>query len=1167
MQNMFKNITISIKSLIILVINIIKSLICCLIFFLRIEKFFFFITKYLIKVDFFDQKLKTNILLKFFFYIRNIFENFNRFLKINILQNVLTSKDHINQDKVFEPKTFFLFLGQTSYFKNENKFFVKKKKKNFISNFNIILLNDIVFDLEIHEILFFENVSDFFENAYNDSFLLNSTLYNYSMFQNRLLSNETILFDNFFFDIPFKDVKKQELLFYQYFVFFYSHLYINSEYNFQIIHSRDNMSFFTFFSIYYYDYFRIHHQNFQLFNPIYLLDDFRGFNTILQLNNNILTQNIEHYMLNLQKLIFEETHIFYNSKINYLNYKYISLFFFTLFKFNQIESINAVSLFEQSSLMFSRNYLNFFFRDFSDKYKYKYSLFFLFGTFILISFFNVYELIMLSFILFCFILIIVINRFFILFETKLFGYTSNNSNKIFYHKLYLSDYTITQYDDIYYYQQKYTMQRDSESRKLSNLISELELSGDSEDTLFNFNPANILNNNISELLFLNFYEILYDFEAKEGWRDVYQDELEIAELDRIEYYHGYPFEVFISHITRKNLAKNLQAAVNLQDFIELHDGLENILDQADDPESFYDFSSDSELDMVENTLNDLSEYSEDFEMDLTLMHFYSIWSDFFSVNDGRKTYNEGDIDLLLNSDIPDLDTESIEEEFFDPEDNTVTNNTEFFQNIQTNIQHKIFQTIYLELVQEKDFLIKYYNLHFLLKKQKLQSNDIIKLQKLLQQGNIPNWILNMNNFYKEVKYRVYQWYNQLYATKKVYNDFMLAMLNLEHFYGDSHVYFIKEKSYPQLPLINTVIFIKNVSPRLFLLRDDILYDYDYEYYSREFLSSSFAYTNILSNDMLTSNFKDDQSLIDILESVNFSQLVALAETDSLPVQLDFFHHNMHVVTNMLNTLNSNLYLLYCNNLNLNDFVLHNQILIFQHYLEYSIMKFDQQNDIKTKLFILFDLFKYAKFNTIYDLEFFFYNYILKFFKINYVVSSPLLVLNLVNYYINKYNIYTIKLPSNLFELNKFLNHFQQLEILIGLENFDSNTFIENIPMFYEPFYNSVLNSFDKEFLEYEELDFFFLQEFYTNEKYQTQFFYNHIMYAETFLYDEDEVVDGDITKLPPYIPYTFLNNINLVTEFSIPTTMQQKYLYSDYIFTTLYSEVVDDSFDFEGIFL
>ncbi len=1105
------------------------------------------------------------------------FRTFNKILKTihvlfknnqdlyNKIWNYLVKNQNNKNPNV---ENIFLDLGQHACFPINKHFILnglkKKNKTYFISNFNNILLNDIIFDLESVELTVLGNSYDFFDNFYNTFFLVESTLFNYSIFQNRLLTNEINLFDKFFYDLPLKNEKQHELTLYQYFVFFYSQLYLPSEYNLQIIHSRDSMSFFTFFSLYYYDYFKIQQEHLQLFNHIYILDDLRGFNTILQLNNNLVTQNIENYMLNLQKLIYEESHIFYSTKVNYINYKYISLFYFTLLNFNQEKVINSTGLFEQSSLMFSRNYFNIFFKKLPQITKFYYSFFFFFVILIFLFFINFYEILFLGIIcIFCFVGFI-LDRFTILFELSLFGYTKKANSKLFYEKLYLSDYKITQYDDIYYYQQKYILERDFENRKISNLLLEMENNSNFEEILQDVNPAQIFNNNVSELLFLTFYEILYDFEC-DAWKDLPVDTLKELELDRVEYYHGYPFELFISKSTKLNLTKELQAAANIDDFFDLKYELDSILERADEPEVFYDADllSDFDLNNIEHSLNDLANFLDDSSsQDLELFELYGLSSQFFSFSQQRLMNHEADSDLVLNHDIPDIETESIEEEFISGENLTMSNAVNYFHSTQKIIQQKIFQVIYFELSDEKDFLIKYYKLDFLRTQKKLTNTEIIKLQKLLQEGSIPFWILNMNNFYKEVKYRVANWYKQLYATKKVYNDFALALLNLEKYYSGYHSFYYEEtpNSWEMFLFVSLVDHIPIIG--YFSKKH---YNYRNEKYRRNFFSSNFAYTNIMDNDLLTSNFKDDQSLIDILETVPFSKI--LESNEDLPIQLDFFHHNIQVMTNMLNTLNSNLYLLFCNNINLNDFVLQNQISIFQHYLEYSIIKVDESKRLKNKIQILFDLFKFAKFNTLYDLDFFFYNYFLKLIKLDIVTPSPILVLNLVNYYINKYKFYSIKLPTNLNELNRFLLQLQQYEILAGTESFDSNTFIENSELSYKRFYNIVYNAFDKEFLEYEEMDAFFLEEFFFNEKYQTQFFYSQLIYFERMLYVDEDVLDGDITKLPPYLTYTEFNNITILSELNVPTLVQQKYLYADYMYTTLYTEISDDSLQFDGFFL
>jgi len=182
----------------------------------------------------------------------------------------------------------------------------KKKHFSFLPLFDIQLLNNIILDLETVENQNSGNTFDFYQITFNNNFLCDSMLFNYSLFQNRIITNENMLFDNFFNRLIDKELLDRELSLYEYFILNYSNFFLISNYNTQIIHSRDNMSIRNFFSIYYYDYFKIQQTLQLLFNPINILDDFRGFSTIIQLNNNILTQNIENYILNLQKLTFTE---------------------------------------------------------------------------------------------------------------------------------------------------------------------------------------------------------------------------------------------------------------------------------------------------------------------------------------------------------------------------------------------------------------------------------------------------------------------------------------------------------------------------------------------------------------------------------------------------------------------------------------------------------------------------------------------------------------------------------------------------------------------------------------------------------------------------------------------------------------------------------------------
>jgi len=437
----------------------------------------------------------------------------------------------------------------------------------------------------------------------------------------------------------------------------------------------------------------------------------------------------------------------------------------------------------------------------------------------------------------------------------------------------------------------------------------------------------------------------------------------------------------------------------------------------------------------------------------------------------------------------------------------------------------------------------------------------LTLQTLLQKGFIPLWILNTNNFYKEVKLRSNLWYQQLFVSKKIYNDYSLALLNLEQFYTDQHVSFLKYPTYIQFYLHIIEIF-----PSFLLFNEDnYFYHYSYENLRRNFSSADLAFTDIISNYSLITSFTDDQSMVDILEYTNFEKL--LSNKENIPVQLDFFNQNIMIVTQLLNTLNSNLYLLFCNNVNLNDSIFRNQIIIFQYFLEYSVLQIEQSKTLKTQLITLFDVFKFAKFNTIYDLEIFFYHYVMKYFKFSILQESPLLTLNLINYYINKYNLYDLKLPTNITQLQKFLIKLQQYEILVGLESFENNNYIENQEMKYVRSYSAPLLVFDKEYLEYDELDSYFLSEFYLDSKIQNQFFYNNLIYFERQVFVDEEVVDGDITKSPPFLPYTAFNILPTTVDLKIPTLQQNKYIFPDYMHNTLYTEIADDTFDFEGFFL
>ncbi len=1140
------------------------KLIYVLFFFVRIDSFFFFLEKFLQAITFPLKRIITN----FLFIISEFKKSNNKvFFFINILQNkeisfALQRKDSIENLIIFSTNTLINSFS-------EKKLLLPYKKKifSFLPLFNVEFLNNIILDLETIENHNSGNNFDFYQTTLQSNFLFNSMLFNYSLFQNRIVTNENMLFDNFFNGLINKNLKNQELYLYEYFILNYSQFFIFSNYNTQIIHSRDNMSVRNFFSIYYYDYFKTQQNLYLLFNPVNILDDFRGFSTIIQLNNNILTQNIENYMLNLQKLTFTEIDFFFDTKIQYLNNKYLLLYSLLLSNYKVQNQFNSISLFEQTNLMFVPTISHLFFNKLKIGQKIFYSFYYLLILvicLILITiFFNLsfLDFFFFFFIIFSFVFFFLLNRFLIKYEINLFGYTNliKKKTKLIYEKLYLSDYLITQYDDIYYYQQKYIMQRDLEHRNVSNLILELD-SNMNFDSIFLDLSIQFFDKNLSELLFLNYYEILYDFES--DWKDNDQEDLENIEMDRIELYHGYPLESFISRVTQKNLSEHLQKALNADDLIELYEEIDDILDRQDTLEGDYDMLFDKDLNEMEDCLEDLSEFFDNFEDDdYDNFLLYCLSGLYFSEKDEKRLNVALDTDSILNFDIPDDMSENIHDEFMDAEDDNFLSINDIFVKTQNKIQKKIFQTIYYELLAEKEFLLKNYNLQFLTKSLKLEETQLLTLQILLQKGFIPLWILNTNNFYKEVKLRSHLWYQQLFAAKKIYNDYSLALLNLEQFYTDQHVSFLKYPTYIQF----YVDFVEIFPSFLLYNEDNFYYHYSYEKFRRNFSSADLAFTDIISNYSLITSFIDDQSIVDVLEYTNFEKLILNKE--NIPVQLDFFNQNIIIVTQLLNTLNSNLYLLFCNNVNFNDSIFKNQILIFQHFLEYSVLQIEQSKTLKTQFLTLLDVFKFAKFNTLYDLEIFFYHYIIKYFKFNFFQESPLLTINLINYYINKYNLYDLKLPTTITELQKFLIKLQQYEIFVGLESFENNNYIENQEMKYQRSYNIPINVFDKEYMEYEELDSYFLTEFYLDPAFQNQFFYNNLIYFERQIFIDEEVVDGDITKMPPFLPYTPFNVITATVDLKIPTLQQNKYIFPDYMYNTLYTEIADDTFDFEGFFL
>jgi hypothetical protein len=204
------------------------------------------------------------------------------------------------------------------------------------------------------------------------------------------------------------------------------------------------------------------------------------------------------------------------------------------------------------------------------------------------------------------------------------------------------------------------------------------------------------------------------------------------------------------------------------------------------------------------------------------------------------------------------------------------------------------------------------------------------------------------------------------------------------------------------------------------------------------------------------------------------------------------------------------------------------------------------------------IFFHAAFYTTYDIELFFYKFLLKknifFFNKN---KEHIFLLDLVYYYIQKYQFNFFQIPHNYKELLQLFYYFEEFETRSDLQKT-----LKNFLFTYET--QDFIFELKKTILEVLETTHLINQEIFSENK-RTHFFYL-IQSHNNFLNASLDVttVDDHFFKTPFYNQQTPVLRDQVLIDLEIPTTLQLKYMFPNYCYTHLICDV-DLDIELEGL--
>jgi hypothetical protein len=504
--------------------------------------------------------------------------------------------------------------------------------------------------------------------------------------------------------------------------------------------------------------------------------------------------------------------------------------------------------------------------------------------------------------------------------------------------------------------------------------------------------------------------------------------------------------------------------------------------------------------------NNNSDNDNDFNADFLFYEEeldFYIYSFFYNAKYNELFFDDNYLDDVYFEDLVDIYYKKENWNF-----KKIFGNTFSSDGLLKEMQKKLYLCLTREiLIEKKKYLKKYSNI--------FSSNTIInpvKFFALIERGEIPYWVIDSFFFSQEVITR--------------YKNFFILLLQQYKQFLNYAILFNEKIN--TLPITGTI------------------FDYDY----------STLYKNYM------------------LEQTNFNDFMLLYQKNlqisqkELTSTVDTFSYNALALKQLLNSLNTNILTLFFSGMADKENSLKKNYIVFQHYLQYTTVYLDFfPRTLVEKVLVWRKILQHAAFNTIYDLDFFFYKKF--FFQISRFFSSSkntIFMLDLLQYYLKKYNFFFLEIPKSSKEIALLLQTFKEFEVRI-------NYFIKERDLkkkldFKESFVSGIVHK--EGFLI--NLPALFVNNLVLPENMRTKLFFN-VMSKElenagmSPIFDEHEKATHLLIKYPPYYKSTMLS-FSEHTQFNlqIPTLNQKRYLFPKYCHSHFLCEV-DINFDLDGIFM
>lgn len=1077
-------------------------------FYTQFINIFYTLFKYIIII------LRYDIFLRVFFIkINQIFVT--RVPQSNFYEKFISKEKQRNKLAYFNNKYSKLFNMQNNLLLNKQNYFVAKsfdiKFKNNQTRLPKIHLNMLTVYVELQQL----------QNIYMHSFFSENEKNMPSFFSEK---NEMVEFGQLaaktakipiylFFNTYITQLEKTKKLnarsnnILDIFMIFYLPFFELQYFDLELLHSIDKDSFQSYFNLFFYNScFLLYEQNNNLVSKANIFNDIKNSLNLINLSYHYANNNIEKYLLNLQNLnyysYFYQSNVFVYYQLLFFNQKFYYIYHNLLFySFKKHEQENYMSaLQEQSFFLFTLTRFNVLYKYLKNKEKliflFKYIIIFFF---FLISLLIIFSIPMIEYFSIFFILIYFIYnlylQYLILFYT-VFIEKYHTKKKLEYVKFYLSNYFVTQEQDFLYYRNFY------------------------EDDIY----KNYLN------WFSKKYPILHDIQQKKKKNTKELDFFFIntAKLyDHSNFFERHTNEVLF-HIHFELFQLDLITQLELNDLHEARTELANVFDNK--LKIYWNVRSD-ELEDHEFWSQQLTElYFQNATIEKILDPFFDFWVNnlwmkitkkkkkktlYFYAQKQYYVYKK-QMDLRYENTLWDIDSRTQLEFIQEDQRNLLyiqelteifyKKNLTFFQKTFNHdstenrlfklIHKKIFFLLINELQKEKKFYLTKFNISL----QKTQYN-ISQIQKLIQEQKVPLWVIDSTLFLQEVTLR------HKHVFKKLIMD------------SRSTIFF--EKLYlTEIPLN------KNNYNLDLLYRTVSLYNSDLNQFH-------------LLYDRAKKDKKKKNKILGTIESFGYS-------ADALQ--------------QLLNTINFNVLANFFPKLSYNSSLVYSQTF-FQYYLQYTTI-FEEEPKIlffKEYKKVFKKILEIAAFNSLYDFELFFYNYLYKrnrFLKLFSNNKEKIFLLNDLYFFLIKYQFNFFVIPTSTSELKKLIYLFREFEeknqITKYLQKFQSTP-------------RETLLGFKTDYKDLYAQSMFIKNEIITKEKStMRKQIYSPIKtdYSLNF-----EVTTDDIFKYPPFVTQINIPTKNItkgIKNLAIPTMRKPIYIFPIYCRTHSLCDV-DLDFDLEGL--